>query len=304
MKKIILFLAVLLLVALPATAKVTVTAAQTNPWSNEVTISYNVDGADATLGVVAFALDITADNGAKIGTITGYKTGESTSGSKGYGIFPGSIEIDGNVASATYGQVLNYGNPVADVNDPDGPGQLNSSAIVVELGALYDHSANPSAAPATSGTLCKVTVDGDCNVCPSVNSYRGGIVMEDGTAPSSTEMVCGQATWPPCGTCPWDSSSWQQGVPDLWVGPEDVSYMVTLLTPYSGAGYYCDAGVDVNCPNCLDFSSWQSGVPDGWLGPEDLSYLISILSPAYSSTGYYAPCGDAGLPALPNYLDP
>ena len=204
MKKIILFLAILLLVAVPATAKVVVTAKQVGTTA-DVNIMYDVNGADATVGVVAFAINITADNGANIIDINGFKkNGQSTSGSKGYGIFPGSIIIDGNVASATYGQVLSYGDPIADINDPDNPGQKNSPSIVVELGALYDHSASPSAAPALSGLLCVVTVDGDCNVTPSVNSFRAGIVMEDGSAPTETVMVPGKVTIPACGTCRGD----------------------------------------------------------------------------------------------------
>lgn len=127
--------------------------------------------------VRAFALDITVNNGATIESIFDFKVGESTAADPGYGIFVGSILIDGQ------GQVIDYGNPVADAGDPDSPGQLGSSSIVTELGSLFDHDAVPSAAPLASGTLFKIAIDWNnasmVDVDIALNTNRGGIIMED-----------------------------------------------------------------------------------------------------------------------------
>jgi len=171
MKKIIIVLAVLALAA-PAFADVTISCELKAPklgvQDANVVVSYS--HSDPNLAR-AFALSTSVNNGAVIKAIAGYKKGESTAASKGFGIFPGTIVVDEG------GNVLNWGTPVADAGDPDGPGQLGSGGIVTEQGSLYSGDANK---PASSGKLFSFTVDKNCTVTIASNSLRGGVVMESG----------------------------------------------------------------------------------------------------------------------------
>jgi hypothetical protein len=263
MKKIMLVLAVLVLAA-PAMA--TVTLSLVDEGSNVIRLDYTVSGEPNL--VRAFALDITAVGGT-IDTITDYKTGESTSGAPGYGIFPGSIaiDVDGNVTS--------YGDPVADGNDPDNPGQLGSASIVVELGSLYQGAAN---APGNSGTLCKVTASsGTYEVCVSENSLRAGVVLEDVTQDPTVVGDCVQLC-----ACKGDVNA------STTVSIADLSTIVAFLSPaYTGTTppYTAPQG-DVAWGECADTTA------DNNVSIADLSDIVSYLSPAYSGTTppYTGPC--------------
>lgn len=169
MKKLVMLLAVLI-----ATPVFALSIGMNDLGGGSVAIEYS--GADAQNLPRAFALEFSLDKGAYISTVTGYKTdGESTSGSKGYGIYPARIVIDGG------GNPTSYGTPLADPCDP-GSGD-GSSVVVLEFGSLYVDDTN---APGTSGTLCVLTVD--CNGASDPNLtmtdediYRGGVLLEDGT---------------------------------------------------------------------------------------------------------------------------
>lgn len=167
MKKIVLGV-VILLIAAPVWAD-TVNIDVNDEGGGTISIEYSV--SDANL-VRAFALNITVDNGAVIESISDYVTGECNAVAKGYGIFPGGIVIDSN------GDPSDYNTPVAPPDAPDSPGQLGSGSIVIEMGSLYTGANSPG----TSGRLAKLKITGidDCNLCiSSVNTLRGGIVMED-----------------------------------------------------------------------------------------------------------------------------
>ena len=125
--------------------------------------------------VRAFALNVTVDTNI-ITACTPYLKGECNSVKQGFGIFPGTIDIN-----AVTGIVEGFGTPVADPCDPDLPGQLGTSSIVLEMGSLYSPTTGGSPnAPGSSGTLCWLEVAGDCNMSATVEgSLRGGIVMED-----------------------------------------------------------------------------------------------------------------------------
>jgi len=175
MKKIILVVAMLMLAA-PAMATVTITAVDEG--SGVVAIKYSSDS-----GLVrAFGLDITADSstyappaGALITTISDYNVGECNSVTQGYGIFMSNIQIDEN------GKVTDYSHPVADPCGPGSPlGGLNTPGITIEMGSLYEDANTPPA----SGTLCKVTVDRDCQLSVAANTACGGVAMENATAAS------------------------------------------------------------------------------------------------------------------------
>jgi hypothetical protein len=212
MKKLILVLA-LVLVASPAFAlNLTLTQQGT-------TSVYDLGYAGADPGNLprAFALDVVVTGGATISAVTPTMTGESTSGTPGYGIFPGTIAIDGN------GVVTSYGSPVAPDTDPGASGTgIGTDEVILELGSLYVGGPN---APGTSGLLCTLTLNcggasaGKITVSEE-DTYRGGVVLEDGTSATvaakdanSCVLDClNQAVVP---VAEWNA--WVQfGKPDCW----------------------------------------------------------------------------------------
>ena len=178
MKRTIFVLAVLVLAA-PALAD-TVSIEATHEGSGVVRIDYAVSDANLVRG---FALNVTVDTNV-ITACTPYLEGECNSVKKGYGIFPGTIDIN-----AVTGIVEGFGTPVSDPCEPDNPGQLGTSSIVLEMGSLYSPTGAPNAPP-TSGTLCWLTVAGDCNMSVTVeDTLRGGIVMEDAGVTVDANLV-------------------------------------------------------------------------------------------------------------------
>ena len=161
MRKIVLFVAALLFMAVPAMAvsnvAITCTADQ-----NEVTVSYAVTGS-ANL-IRAFGLDI---------TVAGANITEVDAVDANYRIYPGQIVIeDGNVT---------------DYNTPYAPGDLGDANVTIEMGSLYttdsNYSGDPNAGynmqPDQSGTLLKFYTSGNCTYAVTKNVVRGGVVMED-----------------------------------------------------------------------------------------------------------------------------
>jgi len=194
MKKLILMLAVL--VAAPAFA---LNVGFSDQGGGVLDIVYS--DADPCNLPRAFALDITVTDGGFIADVNNYKLdGESTQASPGFGIYPARIVIDAN------GNVTSYGSPLADPCDPGAGTGIGSNHVVLEFGSLYDGDIN---APDVNGTLCRIVVD--CNGASDVNvvmvdedTYRGGLVLEDGTqgdVSAEVEVVC--AVDPNAGTC-WD----------------------------------------------------------------------------------------------------
>jgi hypothetical protein len=139
------------------------------------TISIVYRNADVANLPRAFALVVSIDGTGVFTGIKGYKTGESTSVSKGFGIYPARINI------ASDGTVNNYGSPLADSNDAGVTGTgLGTNKVVLEFGSLYFGDVN---APATSGTLCQLdfTKGTATNITLSTEAvYRGGVILEDG----------------------------------------------------------------------------------------------------------------------------
>jgi len=172
MKKILLTL-VILAIAVPAMAAVTITPVKES--ATVVRIDYSAPSAAERPR--AFALDITVAGGATITGISNYFVGACTSPSnRGYGIFPGTIVIDAD------GIVTSDGSPVAPDSDlpADTQDGLGTSGITVEMGSLYGDVGN---APALGGTLCKVTITGAwTGLTVAANVSRGGVVLENATA--------------------------------------------------------------------------------------------------------------------------
>jgi hypothetical protein len=164
MRKIVLFIAALLFMAVPvmAVSDVNITYTVDGNW---VTVDYN---SDANL-IRAFGLGITTDTN-KITQVVALDAN--------YRIYPGQIVIeDGNVT---------------DYNTPYAPGDLGDANVTIEMGSLYTtdpcHASDPcdpnndrgyNKIPGKAGHLLKFRVGGDCNFVITENAARGGIVMED-----------------------------------------------------------------------------------------------------------------------------
>ncbi|MHC4158273.1 MAG: PASTA domain-containing protein [Planctomycetota bacterium] len=163
MKKIAVFVAILALVT-PSMAAVTITTT-TNSADCTITIGYTTDA-----NLSGFALDCNVSDGNTIDAITDFHVGESNSSGTGFGIFPGSIDVN-----SVSGQVDDFGNPVAPNSDPGALAGLGNSGVTIELGALYEDGNQP----ASAGTLCTLEVSGACLMKIALNTTRGGIVKED-----------------------------------------------------------------------------------------------------------------------------
>jgi hypothetical protein len=79
-----------------------------------------------------------------------------------------------------------------------------------------------------------------------------------------------------CGTCPLDVAGWEGDVPDGYVAPEDLFYVLSLI---NGCAYrYCDVTTLPPAQKCLDVAGWEGDVPDGYVAPEDLFYVLSLIN--------------------------
>jgi beta-lactam-binding protein with PASTA domain len=183
MKKIAMFL-VVLLAAAPAMAVVTINAVQVGSSDEaDIVVSWSGEGTPPR----AFAIDVNVTPGTTIDEVTGYHTGESRSGAKGYGIFPASFNREIDADDPNWNEP-NY-TPVAEPCDlPGGTlGGLGTSGITLEMGSLYVNGPN---APTSPATLARIKVSASTTVCFALNVGRAGIVLEDGNAPSSVSMPC------------------------------------------------------------------------------------------------------------------
>lgn len=177
-------------------------AIATPVWAGSITLTDEGSGVvrvDYTMAngeqrVRAFGIDVvfaTATPQPTITSISNYKTdGASISTSKGYGIYPSNIVIDGN------GLFVSSGTPVSPNSKlPAGTqGGLGTKGVTLEFGSLYAPTTTDANAPLpnTGGTitLCKLTcaANGATSGLLSVtaNTARGGIVNENTTAASLT----------------------------------------------------------------------------------------------------------------------
>ena len=288
MKKLVLVLAVLMLVA-PAMATVILTCADTD--CNEVTISYSVT-AETEL-VRAFALDITVDGGKVIKSVTAFDPN--------YRIYPGSIDIN-----ETTGKIDNAGSPVADDTEYPGVtlGGIDTNGVTLEAGSIYAQGDDANT-PGTSGVLCVVTVSGECNLSITQNSPRGGVVMEDAVAVGAfVAPGSGAAAHavPACQACTcWGDveSTWGFGGPDGKVDTGDTNYVVSLMIA-AGPGPMYTYEIPKPWPaglECFDVqATWGFGGPDDKIDTGDLNYIVSLMiaagpGPMYT---YEIPCVTPG----------
>ena len=190
MRKISLIMVVFVLTA-SAWARVDIICDQNQIDVNSVTVRYVLTGTDATVGVRAFALDISLSDDVNIVEVNDFHVGESNSVTPGYGIFPSNFasKIDPEDPDWDADGYTPLGTE-ADYPD-DTLGGLDTNGITVELGSLYDGEVN---APALSGVLFEFTADTSENpnntvVTLALNQIRGGIVLEDTNAPSEVNLV-------------------------------------------------------------------------------------------------------------------
>jgi hypothetical protein len=240
MGKYLAILAVVLSISISSQAAVTISCAQAgsggcgSSTGKLFTVSYMYDGIGSFPR--AFALDITTSIGT-ISGVTAAKVGESTSDSKGFGIFPGTIVID-----TAAGTISSIGSPVAPNADlPSGTlGGIGTSGVTVELGSLYADSTDK---PNNSGVLVTFAVStSPATITIVSNVARGRVVLEDGTnipASSSCSLVA-----PVCDDCFSNALStyarWtQSGKPTCWCPPATATGL-----PGGGTGYQCLGDAD------------------------------------------------------------
>ena len=193
MKKALLIVAMLLLVATPVMATTTITAVQEGEFTADgtkqrtVSIVYTSD-----VDVRAFALDITIDAGPTFDSIRDFKTGESNAVSPGYGIFPSRFR-DFIVVTGPNWVDINY-NPTVAWNEPESANTgMGYPKMIVEMGTLYAGDANK---PALTGTLFRFDVNseknvGTFNITIAANALRGGVVGNDGSSITPTFVGTG-----------------------------------------------------------------------------------------------------------------
>jgi hypothetical protein len=174
----------MLLIATPTFATVNITVTQDPVDKTLLTVSYNCTAAEA---VRAFALDMTLgseNDSMTFYDINDFNVGESNKPGGGYGIFPGQFALQIDPGSPDWNSEYYY--PVAPPNDVDSNGQgIGMRKVIVELGTLY----KDSNAPGTSGTLFTIRCDPNSkqsdNLNVALNTIRGGVILENGSAAST-----------------------------------------------------------------------------------------------------------------------
>jgi hypothetical protein len=289
MKKIV-FSMVVLMLAMPVWAGVTITAAND---ANIVTISYvNTEPNH----VRAFALDVYCSNDANIAIVD--------INDAHYRIYPGSIDIN-----STTGVVDNNGTPVCYKSDytpgtPAYDGTLLGPPdpnMTLEMGSLYAGGPSSPNAPPSSGWLIKFSVNKSTCITLTENAIRGGVsvgepngavVMENPDQEVDVNLVGCCVEIDTCNQpCQLDVTGYIPGTPDDCLGPEDVAWLIDIINDYPPYYYCCKP--DPNYDPCLDVTGYIPGSPDDCIGPEDVAWLIDIINdyPPY----YYVCVGD------PNY---
>jgi len=275
MKKLVALL-IIAIVAMPAMAATTVSCAQVGT-TKTFTVSYSYDGVGSAPR--AFALDITTSTGTIAG-VTAAKVGVSTSASKGFGIFPGTIVID-----TAAGTVSNNGSPIApDADLPAGTlDGIGTSGVTVELGSLY---ADSTGKPATSGVLVTVAVSTTpATITIAGNTARGGVVLEDATTvAASTSCALAGGVVDCFANSLTTYARWTlSGKPSCWCPPTSVSG-----APVGGTGYQCLGDAD----------QLKAPITNIRVGSGDLTKLSLSWNKVLGAVGYNT-CADIDHLAAP-----
>jgi hypothetical protein len=252
MRKTLLVIAVLLITTQAFGASVTLSVVdEGDGWA---AIRYSADA-----NVSAFGLKVTADSGADFNDIKDYNVGECTASVQGYGIFPGTIDINESTGVVDYN-----GLPVAPNTAPGASGSgLGTDTLILEMGALYVEGNEP----AQSGTLIAVHVTGDCNVCVEGEPIRGNVVFTDSTSVDPC-MACEHIAVgpPPC---------FYVGLVDKCghtVTAAEVATWVSLGEPNCWC-YDCHCAGDTNGDNVINSTDLAgTGAGDGWFDAWNTAY--------------------------------
>jgi hypothetical protein len=268
MKKTTLILAVLFFAAPAWATNVTVTATQVGD-TNQVEISYVSDGNLPR----AFGVDITVTDGNIVDCIPA-TVGECNDLVRGFGIFPGTIQIDDD------GNVTDDGTPVAPSDDPGALGGINTNGITIEMGSLY----TDVNAPASSGVLCTIVVTESCTVNIAGNAARCGegspdlgVVMENPDEVVTPTYIPGTVTLAPA-VCVGDVDG--NGAVNKADVMTLVSYLVNnasppfWVVPDTNPAYSAAADVDGN----------------GAVNKADIMALVSYLVNNASPPFWVVPC--------------
>lgn len=150
-------------------------------------VRIDYDANDEDVLPLAFALDITVDNGATIDAVHGYKIGDSKASEPGYGIFPRSVIFDDG------GRIADWGFPdVKPDADTTGvkPG-LGTNGITIEMGSRYK---NAEDAPLKNAMLFRLNVNNngaqEVHVDIAPNTAGGGVVLENAAIADVTAVGC------------------------------------------------------------------------------------------------------------------
>ena len=255
MKKVLVLLAALL-IATPAMAATNVDIECSQVGETKVVrVDYTVTRTTEEPRLRAVALNISVSTGT-IDAISNFRSGESTQADPGYGIFPANFGRYIVPATPDWGHA-DY-TPAAEAGDKGAPTGIPSSAIVVELGSLYDPDLASTEAPldtSVSGDpLFEITVSDDCIVTITKEDlYRKSLVMEDGNPPDTDNMGTGQTCV--VSTDPYPDTCWSAvNCPGQTLGDAtcdgNVNIMDILKVKQSWAKSFGEAGY--NC--CADFT--------------------------------------------------
>jgi hypothetical protein len=262
----VLFVLSALLIASPAMAVPNVDITCTQDEGGWVTLGYDVTRGAEEPRLRALALDVSVNVG-KIVAIRGYKQGESyydagppVVDNRGYGIFPGSVDLTDPLNPV-------WGDPVSPDDLPGAAGTgIGTQRVILEMGSLYDASVPGNEPPEPTGDLCQLRLTVSSGAVVTVVeevTHRGGIVMEDpGVVPTtnvgSPTALCAPVwnytgpntiQWNFLGDPPyWDAHSQCYGDSDAGdepfgrgmvdVGMNDVPL---LLAGFRQAAFTCDA---------------------------------------------------------------
>ena len=258
MKKIILALVV---IAYAGSASGDVAITIVDEGRGSARIDYVADA-----NVSSFGLKVTVDCGT-IDAISDYHIGESVTGSKGFGIFFGTINV-----TATTGQIDDYGDPVAPDTDPCAAGTgLGTDTIIIEMATLHEDGNQPY----LSGTLCKLTVSETCKMSVVAEPTRGGVVYANS---SKATMDLTGATLvdiiDKCATCYGDLTG------DGMIRTNDLGMSIHIFTTL-GSPFIATPDSPL-WNDCAEISG------DGVLRNNDLVILLNMLIDA--GPPYIIPC--------------
>ncbi len=268
MKKMTFVLAVLLFAAPAWATNVTVTATQVGT-TDQVEISYS---ADVNLPR-AFGLDITVTDG-NIVACEPNMVGECTATVRGFGIFPGTIQIDDD------GNVTDDGTPVAPSDDPGALGGINTNGITIEMGSLY----TDVNAPASSGVLCTIVVTESCTVNIAGNAARCGegspdlgVVMENpDEVVTPTYIPCDVTLEPP--VCVGDIDG------NGFINKPDVIALISYLVDNASPPFWTVPSTNPAYSAAADIDG------NGFVNKPDVIALISYLVDNASAPFWTVPC--------------